>query len=218
MAKLKPITIIGCGPGGRESFTDEAKSAAQNADCLIGSERFLKMFDTNGCEKITAGANVEKVIEAIEAAKVSGKSIGVLVSGDPGLCSLAKPIIKRFGKKACRVVPGISSVQVAFSRIGLDWYGAKIITAHGGDPKIEYSELADEEKIAVLAGRDEAVKWIAGLAEFLGDAFQVIVCENLTLEDERVTKLSSDELINASVSSSISTMAIILIVKKELLL
>ncbi len=217
MAKPKPITIIGCGPGGRESFTDEAKSAAQDADCLIGSKRFLKMFDTNGCEKITVVADVGKVVEAIEAATALGKNIGVLVSGDPGLCSLAKPIIKRFGKNACRVVPGISSVQVAFSRIGLDWYGAKIITAHGDDPRIEYGELANEEKIAVLAGRDAAVKWIAGLAEFLGDGFQIIVCENLTLENERVAALSSEELINASVSSSLSSFTVVLIVKKELL-
>ncbi len=211
MAWEKQITIIGCGPGSSELLTAEAKSAADSADCLVGSKRLLDLFEVNGCEKVPVGANVDMALKEI-AERVATKRIGLLVSGDPGLCSLAKPVIKRFGVEACRVLPGISSIQLAFSRVGLDWYDAKIITAHGKSPEIKYEELAGEGKIAVLGGREESIGWINGLVEFLERDRELIICENLSLPSERVFNVTPQKFKELKLSS----MAIVLIIRKEL--
>ena len=48
------------------------------------------------------------------------KNIAVLVTGDPGIFSLARLVIERFGREQCRVIPGISSIS---SGICSNWAG-----------------------------------------------------------------------------------------------
>ena len=56
----------------------------------------------------------EETILAIQQHR--GRRIAVLVTGDPGLASLASAVIEHFGFSFCRVLPGISS-----HRLGNEW-------------------------------------------------------------------------------------------------
>ncbi|MFH2076129.1 MAG: cobalt-precorrin-7 (C(5))-methyltransferase, partial [Pseudomonadota bacterium] len=127
--------------------------------------------------------------------------------------SLAKPVIRRFGRENCEVIPGISSIQVAFARLGLDWQDARIISAHSSDPEVSAADLRPAGKIAVLGGREAALAWIAGLISELGEGRRVFLCEDLTLPGEKVREVRTDELIRIPVSSR----PIVLIIKGELL-
>ena len=212
MDEQKLITIIGCGPGSAAYLTEEARQYAAGADVMIGSQRLLDLFPQNGGEKIVEAANTEKVIREIEARRGKG-NIAVLVSGDPGMCSLARPVIRHFGIASCRVVPGISSVQLAFARIGLDWYGAKIVSAHAADPAADFSQYRNEDKIAVLGGRTESAAWMRRLAASLGNGRVLYVCENLGLPEEKVVVVNPEELDGGAVGS----LTVFLLVRKELL-
>ncbi len=212
MDKNKLITIIGCGPGSAAFLTGEARECAAGADVMIGSQRLLDLFPDHDGEKIVEGVNIEKVVREIEAR--SGKaSIAVLVSGDPGMCSLARPVIRHFGIASCRVVPGISSVQLAFARVGLDWYGAKIVSAHAADPAPDFSPYINEDKIAVLGGRTESAHWVRRLAASIGGGRVLYVCENLGLPGEKVAMVNLEELDGGAIGS----LTVFLLLRKELL-
>jgi cobalt-precorrin-7 (C5)-methyltransferase len=187
------LVIAGCGPGSPEYLTPAVVSAVQWAEVLVGARRLLDLFPESPAEKIVADADVEKVLREIEVRR-GMKRIAVLVTGDPGLCSLARPVVRRFGREACVVIPGVSSVQVAFARIGIDWLGAKIIDAHGQDPGVAPDALADEGKVAVLAGRKEAFPWISRLAARLGNDYRIYLCEDLTLPGEKVRLIDAEAL------------------------
>ena len=102
---------------------------------------------------LSLGPDLQAGLSKIESLRPKGP-VTVLVSGDPGFFSLAKLVLRRFGRENCRIVPGISSVHVAFSRICLDWADAKIISAHVSDPDQAIDQsVAKESKIAVLLGR-----------------------------------------------------------------
>jgi cobalt-precorrin-7 (C5)-methyltransferase len=178
------ILIVGCGPGSAACVSPEARGAAFQADVLVGAPRLLDLFRESSAERIDVRGNVPATLEAV--ARNRGRRIVVLVSGDPGIASLATSVLQHFGRDSCRVIPGVSSVQVAFARLGLDWIDARILSAHGNTPDIEISTLSRERKIAVLAGSNSASGWAADVAEHLGAAWQVFVAKNLTFEDERV--------------------------------
>ncbi len=127
------ITIVGCGPGALDHLPPVAHRAIAEADVLVGASRLLDLFPTMTAERIVVGANIPKLLDQM-APHVSQANIAVLVTGDPGVCSLAQPVIQRFGRENCRVIPGISSVQVAFARLGLDWFGARLLSAHARIP------------------------------------------------------------------------------------
>jgi len=207
MEKIKPITIIGCGPGSDGYLSGEALAAAARSDCLLGSKRLLALFQENGIDRVALNADVEKTIDEITA-RYKTQRIAVLVSGDPGISSLAKPVIKYFGIENCVVIPGVSSVQLAFARLGLDWLDAKIISAHGHDPDTDMESYREYEKIAVLGGRDESIVWAHNLAKTLSDR-QVFICENLSLASEKIAELTLKQLGSYKASS----MTIVLLIK-----
>jgi cobalt-precorrin-7 (C5)-methyltransferase len=182
-----PIVIVGCGPGSPDYLTPGAVRAVQEAEVLVGARRLLELFPDHPGERIVMEAHTERVLAAI--AQRPDKRIAVLVTGDPGLASLAQPILKRFGRIRCRVIPGISSLQAAFARLGLDWLGVRIIDAHGKDPSVHLKTLEGVDRIAVFGGRKESLSWLLQETSFLGDGFKLWAFEDLTLETERIREL-----------------------------
>ena len=209
----KKIIIIGCGPGAESYITPAAEAAAQKADVLIVSRRLKDLFPDVAAERIDSGTDIDGTIDTIAAQRDAGRQVVILATGDPGIASLAQPVIRRFGRENCEVIPGISSVQVAFARLALGWQDARIITAHSRDPEVSADDLKETSKLAILGGREGALRWTAELIPKLGDERCVFLCEELTLPGEKIREVRADELIELPISSR----AIVLIIKKELL-
>jgi precorrin-6B methylase 1 len=122
-------------------------------------------------------------------------------------------VVGRFGLGAVRIIPGISSVQMAFARLGLDWADARILSAHGRTPEIALHELPRWDKIVVLAGSREALQWSAVAARALEASHAAILCENLTLDDERVRPMTPDQLDDVSAAS----LSLVLLIRRGLM-
>jgi precorrin-6y C5,15-methyltransferase (decarboxylating) CbiE subunit len=192
MGVKEKIAIVGCGPGARECLTMEALAVINRAQAVIGSARLLSLFPDLKADRIAVRGYRDETIEAIQ--QHEGQRVAVLVTGDPGLASLASAVIEHFGIAACHVLPGISSVQTAFARVGLSWEGARIISAHASEPAFDLNSLANESKIAILTGNAESMHWIASLAHRLGDEWRIIVAQDLTLSTEHVFKVDPGEM------------------------
>jgi cobalt-precorrin-7 (C5)-methyltransferase len=207
----KKIVIVGCGPGAEEYITPAARAAAVKAEVLIVSERLKRLFPECPAERIDSGTDVEGALRAIAERRDAGKQVVLLATGDPGIASLARPVIRRFGRENCEVIPGISSVQVAFARLGLSWQEARIVTAHSRNPEVSTADLKGQGKIAILGGRPEALTWTAQLIAELGGERRVFLCEDLTLPGEQIREVEAGEL----AALPASTRAIVLIIKSE---
>jgi precorrin-6y C5,15-methyltransferase (decarboxylating) CbiE subunit len=207
---MAEIIIIGCGPGSPDYLTPIARRLALEADVLMGSPKLIKLFPESTAERVEVTRS-SVAVGQVKSRMEKAKKIAVLVSGDPGISSMAKPVIRHFGAENCRVIPGISSVQFAFAKVGLEWSFAKIITAHKSDPDVDMAEIVREKKVAVLAGRQGALEWISRLADAMGENLDVFVCENLSMPDEKISKLTASEL-KGYVAPS---MTIVLLVKRS---
>ena len=208
-----PITIIGCGPGSADYVTPIARSCAADAEVLVGAQRLLDLFPESGKDHIPVKSHIAGVLDEIEELAKT-KRIAILVTGDPGLMSLAKSVVARFGRSQCRTMAGISSFQAAFAALNLDWLNARIIDSHEGPPDIDIDTIAATGKIAVLAGNEKSFPWIADLGERLGDSWHAFLCTNLTLPEEKVVEVNTAELATGSHPS----LSIVIFVKKEQLL
>ena len=209
---MKPIVIVGCGPGNADYLTVAALNAVEDAEVLVGADHLLTLFPAVGSRRIEVTGSMTAVLDQLEP--LLDQQVCVLVSGDSGLFSLAQLVIRRFGRKNCRVIPGISSVQVAFSRLALSWSSALLISAHGRLPQQTTADLAAYDRIALLAGDRTAINWTADQLAELGDAYLVVSCENLTLDDETIRQfLTANELRRATFPSR----TVLLMLKKGLL-
>ena len=207
------IVIVGCGPGSPGYLMDAARQAVAGAEVLAGSRRLLELFPEHPGRRIVTSTDLDALLESVAEQQAVGRSVAVLVSGDPGLFSLAAKVVRRFGRELCEVIPGVSSVQVAFARLGLDWAEARIVSAHGRMPQVVAEDLGRHDKIAILAGTAAALCWAAQATGGLQTSHEAYLCENLTLPDECVRPVTAEELAAADASS----LSIILLIRRGLL-
>jgi precorrin-6y C5,15-methyltransferase (decarboxylating) CbiE subunit len=186
---MSKIIIAGCGPGSLEYVTPAVRQAVEKAQVLVGASRLLELFPQATAERIVVKSDIPGALERVEQRLATGQIV-ILVTGDPGLCSLARPVIERFGRENCRVIPGVSSIQAAFASIAVDWLGARILSAHDRIPEVAPSALIKEEKLAVLSGNPATVSWVEELGRTLAASHDIYLCENLTLPDESVRRVT----------------------------
>ena len=203
MAKkiVNKVTIVGCGPGSKKYLTGYALQQINNAEVLIGSRRLLSLFPDAGVDTFVLSNNYKLLITRIVSLSKS-KKVVVLVSGDTGFFSYAKLIIDKIGIENCEVIPGISSVQLAFAKIGRAWNDACFMSLHGRTGKLAsvVKKIMENEKVAVLTDNSNNVKLIARklLDAGLKDR-KIYVCENLSLEKERIREFDASSILKIQI-------------------
>ncbi|MGB9792697.1 MAG: precorrin-6y C5,15-methyltransferase (decarboxylating) subunit CbiE, partial [Thermacetogeniaceae bacterium] len=187
-----PITVVGVGPGPGEYLTPAAERAVREADLLVGGRRALGMFPEDGKERCLIGSDLEAVLDYIDAAREE-KRVAVLLSGDPGFFSLLPRLRDRFGPENLRVIPGISSMQLAFARLGMSWHDFWFVSVHGRDIEV-LAAACGRERVAVLTGPQCTPGAVCRYFLDKGCSFdQVFVLTDLGLPGEEVTETSLEQ-------------------------
>ena len=198
MAKklVNKIKIVGCGPGSKKYITGYAMQCIRRADAIIGSRRLLDLFQDVEADKYTLNKNYKLLIRRIISLSKSNRVV-VLVSGDPGFYSYAKLIIDKVGIENCEVIPGISSVQLAFAAIGKNWNDACFVSLHGRKSEMSMfiKKVKEHKKVAVLTDKSNSLRLIAKnmSKEGLGNR-KLFICENLSLNKEKIREIEVNSI------------------------
>lgn len=198
------IVIAGCGPGSADYLTPLVCAAAAHADVLVGANRLLALFPAFAGIRLPVGADTGQLLDKIAGHVEARKRVVVLVTGDPGICSLARPVIQRFGADRCRVIPGISAVQAAFAGLALDWTGARIVNAHAETPALSAKDLARENTIAVVGGNARTWPWVLALADALSRTHALNLCSEMGLPGESIRPLEPQEIMRLEPGAGMS--------------
>ncbi len=159
---MKPVTIIGMGLS-PEDLTEKHKKIIQEADVLMGGERHLSFFENTPAQKKKITKDLRGAINFIQS-HIKQKAIVVLASGDPLFFGVGATIIDALGPDQVRVLPNISSIAAAFSRIKEPWSQAKVISLHGRDSEPELlNALKTHKRVAVFTDPKRNPAWLAGL-------------------------------------------------------
>jgi len=92
------------------------------------------------------------------------------------------------------VIPGISSVQLAFARLCLPWNDAVIFSAHGRSAEKLADLSGNIGKAAVLTGTDNPPERVFEILEQGGNQRKYYFCFDLSLPTESVLELSSGDV------------------------
>ena len=182
------ITLIGMGSGTPESLTAQGLAALQNAGLILGAKRLLEQLPQGCTDHRKALYQPEDVLAALAAEPEVDAAL--VYSGDTGFYSGAAqllPMLRAFGI-SCRVLPGLSSVQLLAAAVGRSWQEWKLVSAHGCacDPVAECL-TAGGKPVFFLTGGAETPASLCGrlAAAGLGDA-HVLVGEELGRAEEKI--------------------------------
>ncbi|HSV49939.1 MAG TPA: precorrin-6y C5,15-methyltransferase (decarboxylating) subunit CbiE [Candidatus Acidoferrales bacterium] len=216
MAKLN---IVGVGPGSADYVTPAARKTVQQAQLVIGAQRSINLFtnDVKGEKIVLTAKNLSECLKEAAKAVTSGKNVTLLSTGDPGFSGLLHTVQESelFSSPQINVIPGVSSIQACAAKLNLSWDNTRLFTFHEGqvteDQKEELVSAHQCGRTIILLpdAKSFAPKDIAALLIETGADKQtpVYVCENLTLENERVTSISLEEL-QGQTFDSLSVMVI----------
>lgn len=165
------IVGVGCGPG---MLTAEAASVIACATLVYGSARAIALAR----DAIPPGSEVYEIKDYRGLRSLPDHAV-VLSTGDPMLAGL--------GYLPGDVVPGISSLQVAFARLKVPLARAAVVSAHGKDHARAIAEAREEVirgKVVFLIA-DPAFD-VGALTAALMAQTRVAVCEDLGYPAERI--------------------------------
>ena len=191
------VYIVGTGMEGRNTLTNEAESAVEEAGLLIGAERILCPFRTPGKETFVS----YKPADIAQKINSSGCSCAaVLMSGDCGFFSGTKKLLPLLKAHDVTVVPGISSVSCFCSRLGISYENMKLITLHGKSSNIAVNVRLNEKCFFLLGGEITAAEVCKRLCEYGMGSVLVHIGTDLGYENEQIISGTAAELIDSTVS------------------
>ena len=129
----------------------------------------------------------------------------LLSTGDPGFAGLLRTFHKATKGKEIDVgvVPGVSSLQVCAAKLGMSWDEAIFLSFHDSANQTKRQQLLD----AVQSGNlvmllpnpknftpSDVASYL--LAEGIAAGTLVFICENLTLNNERVEKTTLQDILD----------------------
>lgn len=187
------IIVIGMGPGGPEYITPKAAEAIAGADVLAGSSGWLKKYSDHPAEKIEIHP-INGFISALKEAE-KDKVIVVMVSGDPGLFSLSSVIKREAPELRFEVIAGVSSAQVLFARLGLDWSGVDFVSLHGRPMEKLEKAVCAGAKLCIFTDSKNSPREIGLLLLRRGLAGKAVVGSDISTSKEKIAEMSFDDLV-----------------------
>ena len=188
---MQKIKVVGVGPGSANHLTPEAAAAIQTADIVVGARRHLDSFAAENQEKMILNNHLDKMVEFIQSRR--NQRIVVVASGDPGLYGILKYLLRHFDPQQIEVVPGISSIQLAFAKLAMPWEDAILLSAHGRSVETIEKLLEESQKVAILTGSDNPPVKIFEMFSQKGIRKTFYLCFDLSLPGEAIIRLQAGD-------------------------
>lgn len=211
----KRLYVIGIG---YKPLEKRAREIILNSSIILASRRLFDVFKgydefEEVKDRIKVINNIDETIEFIrtnlQSSALSPQPIVLLASGDPMFFGIGRRITREFGRETLEIIPDLSSIQLAFSKIKEPWDDALLISLHGGPEPEKRRRLPYEiedlpsliekyPKIAILTDKENNPSKIA---DFLSSALnlqplalKIYVCERLGYPDEKITEGTPQEI------------------------
>jgi precorrin-6B C5,15-methyltransferase / cobalt-precorrin-6B C5,C15-methyltransferase len=187
---MTPVEVIGLGADGAAGLRPEVIERIGAADFLAGGERHLGYFPHARGERFLLRDNLTLLLAELNR-RLPGQRCVVLASGDPLFYGIGTYLVGQLGSDRVRVEPALSSMQLAFARLGRSWQNAALESIHGRDLRRTLLPLLGRDLIGLFTQDGDSP---AAVARFFVDRglgeYAAAVAENLGGLDERITRFS----------------------------
>lgn len=176
----KSIKLIGIGDDGRQSLLPIYQKWIDESEVLVGGKRHLSFFPDFQGETWPIEGGLSSLVEKLQQ---ESRNVVVFASGDPLFYGIGGFLAN---KLELEIYPALSSLQLAFARMGESWHDAYFTSVHGRSMTGLAQRIDGKAKIAILTDRTNTPNKLASyLLSFGMTEYKVFVAENLGGEAEQ---------------------------------
>lgn len=209
-----PVYVVGVGPGNREYLTPRGERALREADVVVGFTTVVEFIeDGTDADLLTCGYKDEaEALTEFGERVAAGESGTAVAMGDPNhsgyqFVGKVQRAVEReadrrdAAPRPVRVIPGISSLQLAASRARTPMEDTEFVTLHkSGDLEGDMDRLAasvDDRHLLVLPRPYDRMP--GDIAQFLLENgadpdLDALILEKLTHDDEEIHRFTLSQL------------------------
>ncbi|WP_243291088.1 precorrin-6y C5,15-methyltransferase (decarboxylating) subunit CbiE [Bacillus sp. FJAT-47783] len=189
------IKLIGIGADGKQSLLPIYEKWINESEVLIGGERQLSFFRDYTGEKVVIKNGLKALVSRLQQ---ETKKTVILASGDPLFYGIGSYLA---AKVKLDVYPNVSSIQLAFSKMGEKWQDAYITSVHGRSLKGLAQRIDGKEKVALLTDEKNSPDQIASyLLSYHMTEYEAFVAENVGGENEKCAFYTLEDMKNTRFS------------------
>ena len=224
-SRERAVPVVGIGPGNPEFLTPRGRRAIVNADVVVGFGSVVEFVaeEIDG-EALTCGYRDEGETLSAFADRVAAGEAGTAVAmGDPnhsGYQFVGK--VEAAVDRPVKIVPGISSLQIAASRARTPMEDSEFVTLHkSGDISAGLDRLRAAVGNRHLLVLPRPYDWMPeDIAEMLcasgaAPSTEALVLEHLTHDEERITRTTLGDLrertVDAEQESAFSDLSVLVV-------
>lgn len=185
------IYVIGIGPGDPRYCLLGQEALIEKADYILGSDRHLEVLPELYAHKGVVAPKKLADLETLLRTYPETAEIIYLVSGDPLIYGLGKWMSEKF-KGRVTILSGISSMQYLASKVFLPMNDAYLTSSHAKVPNFDL--IMQLSKVFMVTDKHVGPYQIAQEAVKRGLDKTIIIGENLSYPDERITVLPANEV------------------------
>lgn len=209
---MKKINVVGLGTGNTDYLTGAGIKCIKSAEIIIGGERHIEdisSFLSESQEKYI----LKKLPEMIKfISENKDREITVIVSGDTGFYSLLNYLKKNINSRVFNTVPGISSFQYLFAKLGETWENYNLYSVHGRELDIPKVYAESRAGIVLLTDNENSPYIIGRILMKNNFPYAKLICgERLSYSDEVITEFYAKDYKEYNREYKMN----VLIVKKE---
>jgi precorrin-6B C5,15-methyltransferase / cobalt-precorrin-6B C5,C15-methyltransferase len=188
------ITVVGVGADGWDGLTPAARAVIASADVVLGGARQL------GLLPVTDGQLHQPWPSPLSAAlpelltQFAGRRVVALASGDPMLSGIGTTLVDVVGADRVTVIPHLSSVPLARSRLGWSAESSAAVSVVDRDVHTVLRELAPGRRVLVLSSDEKTPAALAGLLVARGyGTSRFVVLGDLGSDRETITESTAGD-------------------------
>ncbi len=206
---MNNICFIGVGMGSSKMLTSQAIEAIKNSDIVFAFGRVAQSLQDVRNDIVLT--DYSQLTDKIKECKKS--NIAVLVSGDVGFFSASKALQNNLETEFnITRICGINSLQYLCAKACISYEDVKNVSLHGrGSFYSLLGSITHNEKTFVLCGgKNSTTDILKFLTDKVSEDVTVIIGENLSAQDEKITQGS----IKTLVGQNCSELSVLLFVNK----
>ena len=214
------IHVIGIDASGFDSLSVNQVELILQSKKIAGPNRILETFSSWWVHKkldiekpeLISNNNTKEFIKWL---KQESQSIVVLTSGDPLWFGIGRQLLNNIPSNRLNFYPSVTSLQIAFSRLGRPWQDAKWISLHGREPEELAKQLQKQPSALVIltdpgrGGAKEVKTFLRGLE--LEEVYNFWIFEQLGHKEERVKRILPGE----DISEDINPLHLVVLIREE---